>query len=186
VLRSLKPARYLEENLGHAGLGSEAYSHFTSPIRRYPDLFVHRSLLSITGGGESPPDRALAAEVALHCSETEREASLIERDADDICAAFLLERELFEGGWGREFEGEVSGLIGAGAFISFGGRLGDVYEGFVPVRRFGGERFALNEQETALVGSKTGRAVRFGDPVSVTVTRVQPTLGRVDLLFAGQ
>lgn len=186
VLRSLKPARYLEENLGHAGLGSDAYAHFTSPIRRYPDLFVHRSLLALTGGGETSPDRALASEVALHCSETEREAMLIERDADDICAAFLLERELFEGGWGHEFEGEVSGLIGAGAFISFGGRLGDVYEGFVPVRRFGGERFTLNEQETALVGSKTGRAVRFGDPVSVTVSRVQPTLGRVDLLFAGQ
>lgn len=186
VLRSLKPARYLEENLGHAGLGSSAYSHFTSPIRRYPDLFVHRSLLALTGGGESQPDRALAAEVALHCSETEREAMLIERDADDVCGAFLLERELFEGGWGREFEGEVSGLIGAGAFISFGGRLGDVYEGFVPVRRFGGERFALNEQETALIGSRTGRAVRFGDPVSVTVSRVQPTLGRVDLVFAGQ
>jgi ribonuclease R len=186
VLRSLKPARYLEENLGHAGLGSDAYSHFTSPIRRYPDLFVHRSLLALTGGGETTSDRALAAEIALHCSETEREAALIERDADDICAAFLLERELFEGGWGREFEGEVAGLIGAGAFISFAGRLGDVYEGFVPVRRFGGERFSLNEEETALIGSKTGRAVRFGDPVSVTVSRVQPTLGRVDLLFAGQ
>ena len=185
VLRSLKPARYLEENLGHAGLGSEAYCHFTSPIRRYPDLFVHRSLLALTGGGEVSPDRGLASEVALHCSETEREAALIERDADDICAAFLLERELFEGGWNREFEGEVSGLIGAGAFISFGGRLGDVYEGFVPVRRFGGERFSLDEHETALIGSKTGRTVRFGDPVTVTVTRVQPILGRVDLLFAG-
>lgn len=186
VLRSLKPARYLEENLGHAGLGSEAYSHFTSPIRRYPDLFVHRSLLALTGGGEEGSDRAMAAEVALHCSETEREAALIERDADDICAAFLLERELFEGGWDREFEGEVSGVIGAGAFITFGGLLGDVYEGFVPVRRLKGERFDLNEQETALIGSKTGRAVRFGDPVSVTVSRVQPTRGRVDLLFVGQ
>lgn len=185
VLRSLKPARYLEENLGHAGLGSRAYTHFTSPIRRYPDLVVHRALLSQVGGGEEAPSTGTAAEVAVHCSETERAATLIERDADDIVSAFLLERELFEGGWDRTFEGEVSGLIEAGAFISFAGELGDTYEGFVPVRRFGRDWFSLNEEETALVGSKSGQAVRFGDPVEVVVHRVRPVLGRVDLDFAG-
>ena len=110
---------------------------------------------------------------------------MIERDADDIVSAFLLERELFEGGWDRTFEGEVSGLIEAGAFISFSGELGDTYEGFVPVRRFGRDWFSLNEEETALVGSKSGQAVRFGDPVEVVVRRVRPVLGRVDLDFAG-
>ena len=183
VLRSLKPARYLERNLGHAGLGSRAYAHFTSPIRRFPDLVVHRALLSQVGGGEEAPDTGQAAEVALHCSETERAASLIERDADDICSAFLLEKELFEGGFDRTFEGEVSGLIEAGAFINFAGELGDTYEGFVPVRRMGRDWYSLNEEETALVGSKSGRAVRFGDPVEVAVRRVRPVLGRVDLDF---
>ena len=79
----------------------------------------------------------------------------IERRADDVCAAFLLERELRERGPEAEFEGEVSGLIRAGAFVGFGGELGDVYEGFLPARRIGGaERFELNETETALVGQR--------------------------------
>ncbi len=181
ILRSLKPARYSEKNLGHAGLGSNAYTHFTSPIRRYADLLVHRALLDGIGAGETGPDQASVVAAAVHCSETEREASRLERNADDVCAAFLLERELFQEGWKSEFEGEVSGVIRAGAFVTFGGRLGDVYEGFIPVRKIRGEYFDLNQEETALIGSKTGRAVRFGDPVSVTVERVDVVKGRVDL-----
>ncbi|HTU14792.1 MAG TPA: RNB domain-containing ribonuclease [Solirubrobacterales bacterium] len=181
ILRSLKPARYSEKNLGHAGLGSTAYSHFTSPIRRYPDLVVHRGLLAELGAGEVKPEPGFVGLAALHCSDKERASARMERDADDICAAFLLERELFERGRDSEFEGEVSGVIRAGAFVTFGGKLGDVYEGFVPVRKIRGEYFDLNEQETALIGSKTGRAVRFGDPITVTVERVDSARGRVDL-----
>ena len=181
ILRSLKPARYLEKNLGHAGLGSEAYCHFTSPIRRYPDLLVHRALLSAVGGGEEAPSTGDVAEAALHASEREREAMILERDADDICGAFLLERELFEEGYEKRFEGEVSGVIRSGCFVRFGGRLGDVYEGFVPARRIRGERFELNEEETSLVGSKTGRKVSLGDSLAVRVEKVDSPLGRVDL-----
>ncbi len=181
VLRSLKPARYLEKNLGHAGLGSEAYCHFTSPIRRFPDLLVHRALLSAVGGGEEAPSTGDAAEAALHASEREREAMILERDADDICAAFLLERELFQEGYEKRFEGEVSGVIRSGAFVRFNGRLGDVYEGFVPARRIRGERFELNEEETSLVGSKTGRKVSLGDAIAVQVEKVDAPRGRVDL-----
>ena len=86
------------ENLGHAGLGSPAYCHFTSPIRRYPDLIAHRALLSGLGAGEDEPERGEVREAGVWCSEREREAMTIERDADDVCAAFLLERELFEAG----------------------------------------------------------------------------------------
>jgi ribonuclease R len=181
VLRTLKQAHYSDRNLGHAGLGSTAYCHFTSPIRRFADLVVHRGLLSAVGEGEEAPRRERVAEAGLHCSEREREAARIERDADDVCSAFLLERELFETGWEREFDGEVAGLIGAGAFVAFAGELGDTYEGFVPARRLRGERFELNATETALVGSRTGRAVRMGDPISVRVDRVEPPRGRVDL-----
>jgi ribonuclease R len=181
VLRSLKPARYLEKNLGHAGLGSEAYCHFTSPIRRFPDLLVHRALLSAVGGGEEAPSTGEAAEAALHASEREREAMILERDADDVCGAFLLERELFEEGYEKRFEGEVSGVIRSGAFVRFGGRLGDVYEGFVPARRIRGERFELNLEETSLVGSKTGRKVNLGDSIAVRVEKVDAPQGRVDL-----
>ena len=181
VLRALKQAHYSDRNLGHAGLGSSAYCHFTSPIRRFPDLIAHRALLSVLGEGEETPPRRLVREAAVHCSERERDASRTERDADDICAAFLLRRELFEFGHDREFDGEVSGVIGAGAFVSFAGELGDAYEGFLPARRLRGERFELNREETALLGGKTGRAVRLGDPVTVTVGRIDAPRGRVDL-----
>jgi ribonuclease R len=182
VLRSLKQAYYSDRNLGHAGLGSTAYVHFTSPIRRYPDLVAHRALLSAVGAGEAEPQGIRDA--AWRSSEREREATAIERDADRVCASFLLGRELFERGWKLAFEGEVSGVIGAGAFVRFGGELGDVYEGLFPVRLIRGDRFDLNETETALVGRMSGREIRLGDPLSVRVDRVEAPRGRVDLVAA--
>ena len=182
VLRALQQARYSDQNLGHAGLGSAAYAHFTSPIRRYPDLVAHRSLLSAVGEAEDPPDSGVLASAAAHSSERERAAAAVQRDADDVCAAFLLERELFEAGWEREFEGEVSGVIPAAAFVAFGGSLGDTYEGFLPARHLRGDRFDLDETETALVGRRSGSRLRLGDPVSVRVERIEAARGRVDLL----
>jgi ribonuclease R len=183
VLRSLKQAHYADRNLGHAGLGSPAYVHFTSPIRRYPDLVAHRGLLSAIGAGEDSPRAEGLAEIGAHCSERERDATRTERDADSICACFLLERELFERGHDTRFEGEVSGVVGAGAFVRFGGALADVYEGFLPARRIGGrERYELDESETRLIGTRGGGAVRIGDPATVTVDRVEAPRGRVDLL----
>jgi ribonuclease R len=184
VLRSLRQAYYSDRNIGHAGLGSPAYVHFTSPIRRYPDLVCHRGLLGAIGEDEQPPDPAWAREAGPHFSGREREALAVERDADSVCAAFLLRRELFEAGWERSFEGEVSGVLGAGAFVRFAGTLGDVYEGFLPARRLRDERFDLNEAETALVGRRSGRAIRLGDPVAVAVDAVDAPRGRVDLITA--
>src|SRR4051794_16774290 len=178
VLRSLKQASYSARNLGHAGLRSPRYCHFTSPIRRYPDLIMHRALLAAVGGGEDPPARTDVEAAGEWCSRRERDAMVIERNADDVARCFLLEADLFEHGWDREFAGEVAGVIGAGAFVTFGAG----YEGMLPVRRLRGDWWELNELETMLMGAGTGARIRLGDEVTVRVEKVDPPRGRVDLL----
>jgi len=181
VLRSLKQAYYSPRNVGHAGLASPRYTHFTSPIRRYPDLVAHRALMSGLGLDDVAPRASELDEAAEHSSMTEREAMQIERDADDVCMSFLLERHLFESGWEAEFDGEVVGLVGGGAFVRFGE---EGFEGFLPARTMRGEWWDLNEVGTALVGERSGKTVRLGDPVSVVVRRVEAPRGRVDLVPA--
>ena len=176
VLRALKQARYDPRNLGHSGLASTAYCHFTSPIRRYPDLIVHRALLRELGLSDDPPASDLQ-HLAEHCSSREREAGQIEYLADDICLAWLLERRLYELGWDERFAGEISGMIGSGLFI----RFGDVFEGFLPARRLHGEFFELNQLGTALAGRTTGRRYRLGDPIDVRVESIARNEGKVEL-----
>jgi len=176
VLRALKQARYDPRNLGHSGLASTAYCHFTSPIRRYPDLVVHRALLRELGLSDDPAPSGLEY-LAEHTSEREREAGKIEYLADDICLAWLLERLLYERGWDERWEGEISGVIGSGLFI----RFGEVFEGFLPARRLHGEFFELNALGTALAGRSTGRTYRLGDPIEVRVESIRRSEGKVEL-----
>ena len=178
ILRSLKQAYYGPKPLGHAGLGLTHYCHFTSPIRRYPDLVVHRALLAAVAGGEQAPNGSDMEEIGVWSSARERDAMQIERLADRVARAFLLERELFEGGWQQRFDGEVTGLIGAGAFVRFGGG----HEGMLPVRRMRGDWWELNEEGTILRGERTGETLRLGDPVRIQVERVDTARGRVDLV----
>jgi ribonuclease R len=179
VLRALKQARYDPRNLGHAGLASSAYCHFTSPIRRYPDLVVHRALLRELGLADDPVPDDLP-HLAEHLSEREREAAQLEYLADEICLAWLLDRRLFELGWEEAWEGEIVGLIGSGLFV----RFGDVFEGFLPARRLYGEFFELNDLGTALAGRTTGRTYRLGDPISVRVEQITRNEGKVELALA--
>jgi ribonuclease R len=182
VLRAMKQASYSPRNVGHAGLASPRYCHFTSPIRRYPDLVVHRALLASLGMDEAAPVPDALEDAALESSTTERQALQIERDADDVCHAFLLEWTLVERGPEEGFEGEVVGLIGAGAFVRFGE---EGFEGFLPVRRMR-DWWQLNEEGTVLVAERSGRTVKLGDAVAVSVGRIDAPRGRVDLSPAGE
>jgi ribonuclease R len=196
LLRSLKQAYYSPQNLGHAGLHSTSYCHFTSPIRRYPDLVCHRALLSALGAGEQAPRSSELAELGAWTSEREREAMSIERDADDVGRCFLLERILRTGARERVFDGEVNGLISAGAFVSFGAAAGEraresadmPFEGMLPVRLLrapsssgGRDWWELNEQGTILQAERSGATLRLGDRLAVRVERIEAVRGRVDL-----
>jgi ribonuclease R len=179
VLRALKQAYYSPRNLGHAGLASPRYCHFTSPIRRYPDIVAHRALLQGLGIDHTAAPSHELDEAGLAASAAEREAMQIERAADDVCLAFLLERRLAEADPGvpPAFEGEVVGLIEKGAFVRFGD---EGFEGMLPIRRLR-DWWTLNELGTALVAEGSGRALRLGDSVDVLVDRIETARGRVDL-----
>jgi ribonuclease R len=176
ILRSLKRARYDPRNLGHAGLASRAYCHFTSPIRRYPDLVCHRALLAEIGAVDTDAPDDLA-DLAEHVSEREREAAQIEYQADEICLAWLLDARLYEQGWETTFEGEIVGVIGAGLFV----RFDDVFEGFLPARRLPGDYFEASTLGTALTGRRGGGTLRLGDPIEVRVERIERHSGKVEL-----
>ncbi len=203
VLRSLKPAYYTPRNVGHAGLASPRYCHFTSPIRRYPDVIAHRALLAGLGLDDGAPSAHELDEIGVACSAAERAAMKIERTADDICLAFLLERRLAEeDGRGarapraprgtsqvregalasepRVWDGEVVGLISKGWFVRFGD---EGFEGMLPVRRVPGW-WEPDEHESQLVDSDSGRAIRLGDAIRVEVARIDAVRGRVDLDLA--
>jgi ribonuclease R len=181
VLRSLKQARYDPRNLGHSGLASRAYCHFTSPIRRYPDLVCHRALLRELGVLDEPLPEDLQ-ELAEHTSAREREAASLEYRADEICLAWLLESRLYELGWDAPFEGEIIGVIGSGLFV----RFGEVYEGYLPARRLRGDYFELDPLATALAGRRGGGRFRLGDPIDVRVEEIRRAEGKVELSLVGR
>ena len=176
VLRALKQARYDPRNLGHSGLASRAYCHFTSPIRRYPDLIVHRVLLRELGLADDPVPEELN-ELAEWTSEQERAAAQIEYRADELCLARLLERRLFQRGWDAVLQGEIVGAIGSGLFV----RFDEVFEAYLPARKLSGDYYELDPLGVALVGRRSGRSYRLGDGIGVRVERIEKPTGRVSV-----
>jgi ribonuclease R len=181
VLRALKRAAYDPRNLGHSGLASRAYCHFTSPIRRYPDLVCHRALLVELGQGDDDPPDDLG-QLAEHCSTSERDAAGVEYLADELCLAWLLEDRLYELGWEAPFAGEIIGVIESGLFV----RFGDVFEGYLPARKLPGDFFEVSRLSTALVGRRSKRTYRLGDPIQVRVQELRRTEGKVELALAAE
>ncbi len=183
VLRSQAQAEYSAGNFGHFGLNLRRYAHFTSPIRRYADLIVHRALVRALGFG---PDGLTDAEmgeldqIAQWISDTERRAMAAEREtADRLIAAHLADRI------GATFRARVSGLVRTGLFV----RLMETgADGFVPASSIGHEYFFHDEARHALVGEDTGLAYRLGDPVEVRLVEAIPTAGalRFEMLSEGR
>jgi ribonuclease R len=183
VLRSQSQAEYSPHNFGHFGLNLRRYAHFTSPIRRYADLIVHRALiraLDFGAGGLTDVEMGELEEIAAAISDTERRAMAAERDtADRLIAAYLADRV------GAEFPARVSGLVRTGLFV----RLMETgVDGFVPASAIGHEYFYHDEVRQALVGEDSGLAYQLGDPVEVRLVEAIPTAGalRFDMLSEGR
>lgn len=178
VLQSLRQAFYSTRDATHSGLASAAYLHFTSPIRRYPDLLVHRALLAALGIGppsEDPDALALAAE---HSSITERQAIGVERRADRMCRAFLTQ-EVISTDHDAIFAGEITGVGDSGMYVAFGPN--HILEGYLPARAIDGDWWVPDPSGVMLIGEDDGRRFAVGDPVEVRVVNVEPLRGRVEL-----
>ncbi len=176
VLRALQRAVYRPDATSHSGLASAAYLHFTSPIRRYPDLVVHRGLVHALGLGEAAPDAAMLPEVARDSSERERAATDLERRGDRMCLAYLLADEMRDDDeWHRPREGEVTGVGQSGLFVAFG----EAYEGFMPFRRMPDDHWVSQPDGVQALGEETGRRIRLGDAVQVRIHDIEPLRGRV-------
>lgn len=183
VLRAQSQAEYSIDNIGHFGLNLRRYAHFTSPIRRYADLVVHRALvraLHFGPDGLTDEEAERLAEVAQSISEAERRAMAAERETiDRLIAAHLADRV------GAEFEARISGVTRSGLFV----RLKDTgADGFVPVSSMIGDFYHLVEEQHALVGSRSQEAYRLGDEVRVRLVEAIPTAGalRFEMLSKGK
>jgi ribonuclease R len=183
VLRAQAQAEYTTENYGHFGLNLNRYAHFTSPIRRYADLLVHRSLIRALGlgaGGMEDAELPRLAEIVQAISDTERRAMAAERETTDrLIAAHLADRI------GAEFEGRVSGVTRSGLFV----RLRDTgADGFVPASSLTGDIYHHVEEAHALVGARSGEAYRLGDSVQVRLVEAIATAGalRFEMLTEGR
>ncbi|MFO0673081.1 MAG: RNB domain-containing ribonuclease, partial [Polyangiaceae bacterium] len=161
LLRSLKQATYDVVNIGHFGLASKAYLHFTSPIRRYPDLLVHRGTHAVVLGKRRPPsEQEMLAEAAKRSSENERRAMDIEREVVDIYRCVFMRDRI-----GERYEGTVTGLVGTGAYVMLDDPFVDVMVRFEDL----GDRYELDDDGISAVSERTRDVIRLGDRMMVEI-----------------
>jgi ribonuclease R len=174
MLRSLRQAKYEPENIGHFGLGYDAYTHFTSPIRRYPDLLVHRAIKAVLHGKQYKPAQKWS-ELGAHCSMTERRADDATRDVEAWLKCFYMRDHL-----GSVFPGSVSSVTSFGMFVS----LDDLYvEGLVHISELGKDYFHFDATKHQLLGERTGQRYRLGDRVQVRVVKVDMESTKIDFVL---
>lgn len=180
MLRSLKQARYEAENLGHFGLAAEFYTHFTSPIRRYPDLIVHRMIReTLKKGGLSAKRRdkltAALPEIALHSSQRERAAAEAERETVDLKKAEYMAQFI-----GEEFDGIISSVTSFGLFVE----LANGIEGLAHVSTMDDDYYQFIEEQYSLLGERTKKVYRLGEPVKIIVAKVNVEEKSIDFRLA--
>lgn len=174
LLQSLAKARYSEQPLGHYGLGIHDYSHFTSPIRRYPDLFIHRVIKGYLNDSRRERKwRKAAPDVALHCSETEREAMYAEYDTVDQKVAEYMSERL-----GEHYTARISGMIDAGIFVM----LENTIEGMIPFRTMN-DYFVFDPDTLTAQGSRSGRRFKIGQELEVVIARADLIRRQVDFML---
>jgi ribonuclease R len=183
VLRSQKKALYSEDCRGHYALAATYYAHFTSPIRRYPDLLVHRALVEWIAARRAPaPEEAAGRtrwfhEAALHCSSRERRAESAEREALSWKKFVFLAKRV-----GDEFWAYVSAVVGFGLFVT----LEDIYvDGLIPISSLGDDFYRFEDVEHRLVGASTGRVYRLGDRLRVKLVKADAEKRGLDFAPAG-
>ena len=176
MLRSLMQAVYSPDNLGHFGLAYPAYAHFTSPIRRYPDLVIHRSIKAVLKGERYQPGNW--KELGVGCSQTERRADEASRDVLAWLKCYYMRDRV-----GEEFVGTVSAVTGFGLFVA----LTDLYvEGLVHISELGSDYFHFDQAKHQLLGERTGKRYRLSDRIRVRLVRVDLETSKIDFVLAEQ
>ena len=177
ILRTLRVAKYEAENKGHFGIASKYYCHFTSPIRRYPDLFIHRIISKYLDNDYLVNDfwikkyEKRAEKRAENCSERERVATKVEREAEDIKKAEFMESKI-----GEEYEGIVSSVTNFGIFVE----LDNTVEGIIRYEKLGEEYFIYNEEKRQAIGEHTGKVYQIGDKVKIRVANASKLMRQID------
>ena len=176
AIRTMAKAEYSTRNIGHYGLSFHYYTHFTSPIRRYPDMLVHRLLAAYDKGDQYKPTEILE-QYCKHSSEMERKAAEAERDSIKFFQVLFMQDEV-----GKEFEGVISGVTEWGIYVEL---IENKCEGMIRLRDIGGDYFVFDESSYKIIGHNTQREYQLGDAIRIKVVKADLFNRRLDFKLMG-